>query len=130
MVTAHCLHLGSDLNFSFVLGNACILSPRQGAADGLGGMELLQVAVLGSQTLGPDESGGEEGRDLFPLATGGSGCRRGEDAVSQWRNKLPGQISQTPVRLQSNLSDGISQREKTAGGGKTHRCFPFALTST
>lgn len=50
MVTAHCLHLASDLNFSLMLGNARILAPHQGAAgDGLGGMELSQVAALGCQ---------------------------------------------------------------------------------
>ena len=50
LVTAHRLRLGSDLNFSLVLGSLCILTPCHGAADGLGGMELSQVALLGSQT--------------------------------------------------------------------------------
>lgn len=53
-----------------------------------------------------------------------NGCRRGEDAVSPWRKELPGQISQTPVRLQSNLSEGISQKEKIDGRGKT-QVLPF-----
>jgi len=44
--------------------------------------------------------------------------------VSQWRKQLPGQISQTPVRLQSDLSDGISQQEKTTERGKT-QTVPF-----
>lgn len=125
LATAHCLHPGSDLHFSSVLGSPGILAPRHGTADGLGGMELSQVAMPGSPNpLGLDERGGEEGRDTFLWATGETGCRRGEAAASQWRKELPGQISQTSVRLQSNLSDGTSQREKTTGGGKT-QTLPF-----
>lgn len=111
LATAHRLRPGSDLNFSSVLGSPGILTPHRGAVDGLGGMELSQVAMPGSPNpLGLDERGGEEGQDPFPWATGETSCRRGEAAASQWRKELPGQISQTSVRLQSNLSDGISQR--------------------
>lgn len=52
--------------------------------------------------------GDEEGQEPFPWALGRSSYRRGEDAVSQWRKELPGKISQTPVKLQSNLSNSIS----------------------
>lgn len=50
MVAAPRIHLGSNLNFKLMLRRAFILTPRQGAAGGLEGMELSQLAVLGSQT--------------------------------------------------------------------------------
>lgn len=131
MVTAHRLHLASDLNFSLMLGNARILAPHQGAAgDGQGGMELSQMAALGCQIpLDLVREGGEEGQDLFPWATRGSGCRRGENAVSRRRKELPGQISQTPVRLQQIPVTGFLKDKRLLGEGR-HRCFAFAPNST